>query len=1758
MSPTSSHTIPRDTERESLSVQAKLSMTTPSSAANLVRASKRRSVHTWTRLVGLGLGAALSLLLQSAPAQAQGTETPPGIRAGVAQSNGIKVTMPNGFATIAQTDMSLASVGGAVDWARYWDGREWKFNPHWESLSVSWSNLTGGRQADGAVLSAGRCDPLKDPECDDDPPPPDDQTCWVWVDEDWQPSGQRVFIPAGSAIADGGIASKDSYEFVAEPAPPIRGTPFNRVIGGEASASSYGPGTWVNADWVSMCGGGGGGGGGAMYSQGQELEGIRRVNELYLGEGGRYAFSNRSWLEKRPVKELPTSAASQLSSGRITLAPVDNPKGYRWGDRSGAWIDYNTQGQVVAYGERNQIPVWLVRDGTGEVKGVVDANGRVLFTLHYDGGLITEVRDYPVAGLAGDLPARSVKYSYNAGNRLSTVTDVRGHVTRYDYDRSGRIVKITDAEGRIEKLVYKDGLVRQHTAADGGVTDYAFSYDDVNKQFNSKITGPVTAAGRLNRELTHNRIGKLVRQVTNGKTDHEMLYDSGARIEASTNSRGHTTQVQRNEFEQIIRVTNPSGGSVRTTHSAIHLQPTERVDQEGFRTTYTHDDVGNLLTITRAVGTVHQRVIELKRNALKQVTEVKYVGRTEPNGTVTPDAIWLGEYDEQGQLKRVTDPEGHAYQLQYDRAGNLLSETDALGNTWRYEYDADGYTVRTVDPLGFVVQIAYDKVGNMLSAVDEEGRTHQWRYNPFNQLSQRINPLGEIYETQYNALGQISQVKDAAGKSMAMEYDALARLSKAKDGKEQSFEFDYAEADGNDKNFHQASLIRYPTFQRIQRYNERNLLSLRSDNVGPEGRTESYAYDKVGRRKAITNAEGKTYYYEYSPHGQATQMKDPLGNTLKLVHDVRGNVIEVIDPRNGKTTFGYDRRDLMVSKTDPLGHTTHYRYDAAERATEVEQANGQKTVYSYDDAGRVTQQRQYNAQGTLARTIDFRYDKTGNLLEWEDAEYKSVSVFDGADRLLNETLTRKDGGTAGTAGFNLTHSYTYYGNGQTKTYTGPDGQTISYTFDASAQLESATIPGEGIISVSEWQWYQPTKIVLPGGSVQRKTFNGYQDLTRLQVLSPSQATVFDLQNEFGKLADVTRSTRDGTVIDYSRDDAGRLVKVEGPLFSGRSETFTLDANNNRVTHDRTGALAWQYDNASQLTQRPAEGGGTITYTYDAAGNLISQTHSAISGAAAEKRYVWDALNRLSEVRDGADSLIARYTYDPFDRRIRKETPTDTTHYLHSEWGLLAEANAAGQVQVSYGWNPQRSNSDSPLYARIPDPANAGASRTVYYHNDHLGTPQRITDKAGNLVWAAEYDAFGRATVSTSADPNLAMVNHLRFPGQYFDTETGLHYNDRRFYDPATGRYLSRDPIGFEGGINLYAYAGAAPHWRIDPTGESFLPKIPTPPCMLANYAMCNLSCNAMGAASDLIACGQVNWGDNAVQCLKDCLWDLLPIPDPCGMFGKLFSLGMGLFGNSFTAETEVHVRPKAASAFDAQVGKTERRAIKDLRPGDEVLALAEWKEPGSAKNSEGKRLDQRLSYEKVTDIVTSTRPETVLVHLTLDGGQTITATEGHPFKTTEGWRDAILLRKGGQLLLKGSGDEPPDAAAGSEHAERIATIADIRIEKRTVPVFNLEVANAHTFFVGVDGALVHNGFGSYTCTFKSGKRYHGKGDWDRANESGNYHADKNNDPLVDVDWTPAKNDRDSFKDEHRRMMTDPGGHRSPDNYNRRASPGKKY
>ena len=139
-------------------------------------------------------------------------------------------------------------------------------------------------------------------------------------------------------------------------------------------------------------------------------------------------------------------------------------------------------------------------------------------------------------------------------------------------------------------------------------------------------------------------------------------------------------------------------------------------------------------------------------------------------------------------------------------------------------------------------------------------------------------------------------------------------------------------------------------------------------------------------------------------------------------------------------------------------------------------------------------------------------------------------------------------------------------------------------------------------------------------------------------------------------------------------------------------------------------------------------------------------------------------------------------------------------------GLAAEYDQNGTLQKEYGYLPGQPYMTNPVFQRT-------STSFAYYQNDHLGTPQRLIDKQGITVWQASYDAFGKATVNINT-----VENNLRFAGQYFDSESSLHQNWFRDYDPETGRYLERDPVGLRGGINTYAYVMGNPVMGMDPWG----------------------------------------------------------------------------------------------------------------------------------------------------------------------------------------------------------------------------------------------------------------------------------------------------------------------------------------------------
>ena len=1335
------------------------------------------------------------------------------------------ITLPNGFVRTRLVDLQVDSAEGPVQWSRVWDGREWKFNPQWESLSQTWSNMTGSQSGVGAVASGSNvATPVQLGDGRGDGPP---DGCWVMVDDDWQPSGLQV---------------------------AIRTTPFNRGMSG--NGGDYSPPVLMNADYASLCPGLNAG------NFNPELEALRRMDQLFVGQDGRYAFDNTSTLEKRQIVPLPAVPGgwNPLAAGnrarQRTIGSPSPENGYRLINKDGSWTDYNARGQMMAWGDRNNNSVQMQRDTDGMVRALFDGKGHMLLSLHYTGQLLTEVRDYPQSGMAHDLPARSVKYEYDDKNRMRKVTDVRGFVTQYDYDDSNRLVKVTDAENRAETLEFDGEVVKKYTAADGGVTEYVFDYDEVHYQFSSRITGPETAAGRRIEDLTHDRAGKLVRKIVNGRVDLEVRYDAGTRTTISKNARGFETRSRANEFEQVVATQYPDGSSTSASYSPMHLGVLEETDEQGYKTRYEYDTKGNLLKMIEAADTAEQRITDYEVNAQGQTTRLTRRGRTEQNGTVTQDAVWQTEYDVLGHVSKTTDPENKVRKYEYDRAGNLLTYTDPLNHTTHFEVDLDGNLLKTWGELGHSRSFTYDKVGNLVQAQDARAKKTVMVYDAMNRRKEVTNPVNGTARTEYNLAGLPEKMTDADGRVRRSEFDNFLRLAKQIDGLGNVTEYSYNIADGSSTGT-LASLIgpaevKFPTYTKRLRYDQRDRpVNDTLINPGAQGTatlTTQMDYDKRGLLKTETDAYQKSSSMVFNAFGQPTESIDRLNNKSQMLYDARGNLIQVTDALKHSYKFEYDRNNRVVKEILPLGQTTTYRYDHAGNLQERVDPNGNKAVYSFDAGNRLQQVKLYQANGTLERTLGYTWDENNNLAAWTDTDHtlnqtaKSSMVYDDANRKTSETVTYPAGNT-------MSYGYVYSPAGYKTGLTWPDGTQIGYGYSQHGMLESVTIPGEGTISVNQFKWTAPEKITLPGGSTQNKTYDGVLNLESLKVNTPDQQTVLSLGNTYGKLLELKQGNRTDkigttTLIQnkrYTYDDENRLA--EALVDDGTNavvEKFTLDAVANRTAHSKQNG-DWIYDENNRLIKRgngACGTAGTVCYEYDDAGN----TAKKIDGGKITQ-FVHNTLNQLVAVKDGANQLIARYGYDPLFRRIWKDqyrdigggslTQAKRTYFLYSDEGLVSEAGqnitlAADQTVVAndqpvignqYGPQPDSLFSTGVLF--IKGKANNDQDVIAYFQYDQNKIPYQATDKEGSVVWAAKYDAFGRTQIFnqiSNLDKSLKSQN-LRFSGQYEDVETGLLKNYFRDYEPESGRYLQNDPIGLAGGnFSTYVYVDGNPLFAIDPMG----------------------------------------------------------------------------------------------------------------------------------------------------------------------------------------------------------------------------------------------------------------------------------------------------------------------------------------------------
>ena len=502
----------------------------------------------------------------------------------------------------------------------------------------------------------------------------------------------------------------------------------------------------------------------------------------------------------------------------------------------------------------------------------------------------------------------------------------------------------------------------------------------------------------------------------------------------------------------------------------------------------------------------------------------------------------------------------------------------------------------------------------------------------------------------------------------------------------------------------------------------------------------------------------------------------------------------------------------MLERIDEAGTVTKLDYDPAgrieSRSILVTDENGEvhetdKENYAYDPSGRLA-----GTQNAHSRHQYF-YDKLGNLIR----EYRHDSLD----------------GTARSHVWH--HRYDALGN-RTETIR-PDGQRIGYLHYGSGHLHGITLNHNEIAAFERDKLHRETERTF-GKHIRQET--QYDPMGRIlqQIHNRSR-------REYGYDAagQLTHIQSKGGQTQYRYDPIGRLIAAVTPDFS---ETFAFDPADNRLDlsgnkQDHTGQTnSQEKPSLNKVWGNLLKEYAGVHYDYDQRGNLIRKTRN---GETTD--YHWNGYNQLIKIENRNGST--EYRYDPLGRRTAKirngettvyhwqedtlaieSTNGQNTHYLFEPGTFepLAQFQTTSPIGIEredkpaepYSYDPET----DPLLKIPPEPQEQSEVRPelVYYQLDHLGTPIAAHNAKGEAVWTAEYEAWGRICKETVSD-GLKTNIPFRFQGQYYDEESGLHYNRFRYYDPEIGRFVSQDPIGLDGGLNIYVYVKNPVQW-VDPSG----------------------------------------------------------------------------------------------------------------------------------------------------------------------------------------------------------------------------------------------------------------------------------------------------------------------------------------------------
>ncbi len=903
------------------------------------------------------------------------------------------------------------------------------------------------------------------------------------------------------------------------------------------------------------------------------------------------------------------------------------------------------------------------------------------------------------------------------------------------------------------------------------------------------------------------------------------------------------------------RISMPDGRSVNFTYNTSSKTLTGITDMMGYAGAYVYDAKGFLTSMSTAGKTTtftyadrpgYEAGSGAVENAgdkyLSSLTRpntgrTKYelmdegatVRRTSPSGEVTLIS------NKEGQTTSVKDPLGNVCTTTYNDAKLPSSVMDEKGGVYKYEYDDRGNMTKQTDALGKSTTYTYDADSNVTTITNALGAGNTWTYT-YNSKYQPLTvstppPLSNVTTMTYNANGRTATMKDARNNTTSFTYDAsgygnlITKTPPA--GGAASLGYDaqgfrctsMTDSNGNVKtltwdNNDRLTRIRYDSVVGMPAYTNAYNAFGQNGFTDELGNSSTVIRDELGFITSLTDPLGFITQKEYDADSRPSKTIDPLGRAtstsydnagrpilftdargFKIVqeYDGTGNLVSFKDKNGSETKYTYDANNRLLTTTDPLKKVAAVTRDAIGRMSSTKNARLQTINYEYDADGRLKKKTlKLTAAGAPTTLVENTFDENGNILTQSDAWGRSITPA-------------------------ATTNYEYDKNNRVKKVTYPDGKIVTLTYNTGGNIAAITYP-DGLVATYTYDLFnrQPVPSVLknnPGTEIagQSRSTNAVTGVTLSGAVTGNFTLVY---NNRGKITRVIRPN--DTRSDYTYDTGGRTTKIVHSSTGGAAAVdFTVecspDAVGNLSSETFSGAtyysttqslanMALVYNAAGGLTKK-----GTQACANDADGNLTDL-------GAGTVKCTYDAENRLTKmVRTAPDKTIitTENTYNAGGLRVKRVVTGETVdtvvyHYLPSGV-LLFTTDIGGNVIEDHIF------AGGTLLATYK----TDMADLIFYYGDMQGNVRFIADDTGAPLVKYDYLPYGQVSSSVADYENPFTMNGLL---GVQDEGNGIFCMGKRFYDASSARFLSRDPLGFDAGHNLYAFGKANPATYADPTG----------------------------------------------------------------------------------------------------------------------------------------------------------------------------------------------------------------------------------------------------------------------------------------------------------------------------------------------------